>query len=153
MSESATPVPVLVLNGPNLNRLGTREPEIYGRETLEEIVRAMREAAPDFAIDARQSNSEGVLLDWLHEAADARTPVLLNAAGYTHTSVALHDAVTLVTAQGVPVIEVHLSNPHRREEFRRVNFISSAASGTVAGFGRGSYLAALTALRELLRAR
>lgn len=144
---------VLVLNGPNLNRLGTREPEIYGHDTLEDIIGAMRQAAPEFEIDARQSNAEGQLIDWLHEAASLRAPVIINPAGYTHTSVALHDAVMLLTSEGIPVIEVHLSNPQRREAFRHMSLISQAATGSIAGFGRGSYLAALTALREVLPAR
>lgn len=144
---------ILVLNGPNLNRLGTREPEIYGRDTLDDIIERIRDAAgDDFEIDARQSNHEGDLVTWLQEAAGDRVPVMLNAAAYTHTSVAIHDAIKLVTSAGAPVVEVHLSNPHHREAFRHVNFVSSAATGSVAGFGVGSYLAALTAIRHLLAA-
>ena len=144
------PMRILVLNGPNLNRLGTRQPEVYGRDTLDDITAALREAAAgEFEIEARQSNHEGDLVDWLHEAADTGSPVILNAAAYTHTSVALHDAVTIAVDAGVPVIEVHLSNPHRREAFRHVSHIATAATGTIAGFGRGSYLAALTAIRQL----
>lgn len=145
---------ILVLNGPNLNRLGTRQPEIYGRERLGDIVSALQDAAGrGIEIDARQSNHEGDLVDWLHEAADLRAPVIINAGALTHTSVALHDAITIVTETGTPVVEVHLSNPHQREAFRQVNFISSAASGSVAGFGAGSYLAALTAIRHAMGER
>lgn len=140
---------ILVLNGPNLNRLGTREPEVYGRDTLDDVNATLREAAGDeFEIDARQSNHEGDLVTWLQEAADLRAPVILNAAAYTHTSVALHDAVKLVVETGAPVVEVHLSNPHHREPFRHVNFVSPAATGSIAGFGAGSYLAALAAIRH-----
>lgn len=139
---------ILVLNGPNLNRLGTRQPEIYGRETLDDIIEAMRREAGDgITIDARQSNHEGDLIDWLHEAADDAAPVILNAGAYTHTSIALHDAIKIVTESGAPVVEVHLSNPHARDAFRQTNFVASAATGSVAGFGCGSYLAALTAIR------
>ena len=142
---------LLVLNGPNLNRLGTREPEIYGHRTLADIDAMLREAAgPSFEIESRQSNHEGDLIDWLHEAADTRAPVLLNAGAYTHTSIALHDAIATVVQEGVPVIEVHLSNPHRREAYRHVSHVATAATGTVSGFGAGSYLAALEAVRFLL---
>lgn len=145
---------ILVLNGPNLNRLGTRQPEIYGHDTLDDIMAALQDAAGDaFKIDARQSNHEGDLIDWLHEAADTRDPVILNAGAYTHTSVALHDAIKVVIDAGAPVVEVHLSNPHRREAFRQVNFVASAATGSVAGFGLGSYLAALTAIEHLITDR
>lgn len=141
---------ILILNGPNLNRLGTRQPEIYGRETLDDITAMLRrEAGPDIEIDARQSNHEGELIDWLHEAADGAIPVILNAGAYTHTSVALHDAIKIVTETGAPVVEVHLSNPHARDAFRQTNHIASAATGSVAGFGAGSYLAALAAIRHL----
>lgn len=145
---------ILVLNGPNLNRLGSREPEIYGHETLDDIIERLRAAAaPKFEIDARQSNHEGRLIDWLQEAAQQRLPVILNAGAYTHTSVAIHDAIKLVTGAGAPVVEVHLSNPATREPFRHHSFVASAATGTVAGFGAASYLAALTAIRHLPTAR
>lgn len=136
---------VFVLNGPNLNLLGTREPEIYGHDTLDDIAGRLDDRARSLGltIDMRQSNHEGHLVDWLHEA-QARTAraVLLNAGGFTHTSVALHDAIKAVAT---PVIEVHLSNPHAREPFRHVSLVGQAARGTIAGFGALSYLLALEA--------
>ena len=139
------PDTVFVLNGPNLNLLGTREPEIYGDDTLDDIAGKLddRAQALGLAIDMRQSNHEGHLIDWLHEAQarDARA-VILNAGGFTHTSVALHDAVKAIRT---PVIEVHLSNPHARESFRHRSHIARAVRGTIAGFGAGSYLLALEA--------
>jgi 3-dehydroquinate dehydratase II len=137
---------VLVLNGPNLNRLGTREPEIYGTATLEDVRAQLASHAGAVEIDLRQSNDEATLLDWLHEAVDARTPVILNPAAFTHYSYALRDAVALVTETGVPVIEVHLSNPHAREEFRHTSVVSAVATGVIAGFGTQSYLLALSAI-------
>jgi len=137
---------VFVLNGPNLNMLGTREPAIYGSDTLEQIATAVstRGAELGLAVDFRQSNHEGELVDWLHEAhrAAART-VLLNAGALTHTSVALYDAIKAIA---VPVIEVHLSNPHTREQFRHRSYVGMAAKGTIAGFGARSYLLALEAV-------
>lgn len=136
---------VYVLNGPNLNLLGLREPEIYGRDTLDDIAGMLedRARALGLEIDLRQSNHEGHLVDWLHEAqAHQARAVLLNAGGFTHTSVAIHDAIKSVTT---PVIEVHLSNPHAREEFRHHSFVGRAAKGTIAGFGALSYLLALEA--------
>lgn len=137
---------VLVLNGPNLNRLGTREPEIYGTATLDELLGELGAAAEGVEIDLRQSNDEAELIGWLHEAVDARTPVILNPAAFTHYSYALRDAVALVTEAGIPVIEVHLSNPHAREEFRHTSVISGVATGVIAGFGFGSYRLALDQL-------
>ncbi|WP_112382641.1 MULTISPECIES: type II 3-dehydroquinate dehydratase [Sphingomonas] len=136
---------VYVLNGPNLNLLGLREPEIYGRDTLDDIAGMLEDRARELGleIDLRQSNHEGHLVDWLHEAqAHKARAVLLNAGGFTHTSVAIHDAIKSVTT---PVIEVHLSNPHAREEFRHHSFVGRAAKGTIAGFGALSYLLALEA--------
>lgn len=141
---------VLVLNGPNLNRLGTREPEIYGTATLADLHAELRELADGVEVDLRQSNDEAELIGWLHDAVDARTPVILNPAAFTHYSYALRDAVALVTEAGVPVIEVHLSNPHAREEFRHTSVISAVATGVIAGFGAGSYR---LALQQLLAAR
>lgn len=141
---------VLVLNGPNLNRLGTREPEIYGTATLAQLHDELRELAEGVDIDLRQSNDEAELIGWLHDAVDARTPVILNPAAFTHYSYALRDAVALVTEAGIPVIEVHLSNPHAREEFRHTSVISAVATGVIAGFGFGSYR---LALHQLLAAR
>ncbi|MDR6145903.1 3-dehydroquinate dehydratase-2 [Sphingomonas sp. SORGH_AS870] len=136
---------VYVLNGPNLNLLGLREPHIYGHDTLDDIAGMLEDRARelDLAIDMRQSNHEGHLIDWLHEAqAYEAKAVLLNAGGFTHTSIAIHDAIKSVTT---PVIEVHLSNPHAREPFRHESFIGRAAKGTIAGFGAQSYLLALEA--------
>ena len=141
----AVPKTVLVLNGPNLNLLGLREPEIYGHDTLDDIAAMLEDRARelDLQVDLRQSNHEGHLVDWLHEAqAVGARAVLLNAGGFTHSSVALHDAIKAVTT---PVIEVHLSNPHRREGFRHVSLVGQAARGTIAGFGALSYLLALEA--------
>ena len=137
------PTRVLVLNGPNLNRLGTREPEIYGTATLDDLRLSLSEAAGGVEIDLRQSNDEAELIGWLHEAVDTRTPVILNPAAFTHYSYALRDAVALVTEAGVSVIEVHLSNPHAREEFRHTSVISGVATGVIAGFGTASYRLAL----------
>jgi 3-dehydroquinate dehydratase-2 len=139
------PETVFVLNGPNLNLLGLREPAIYGHDTLDDIANQLDDRAReiDLQIDLRQSNHEGHLVDWLHEAnARSARAVLLNAGGFTHTSVAIHDAIKAVT---VPVIEVHLSNPHTREAFRHVSLVGQAARGTIAGFGALSYLLALEA--------
>lgn len=136
---------IFVLNGPNLNLLGAREPEIYGHDTLDDIAGMLedRARALDLTIDMRQSNHEGHLVDWMHEAqAVGAKAILLNAAGFTHTSVALHDAIKAVAT---PVIEVHLSNPHAREEFRHISLVGRAARGTIAGFGALSYLLALEA--------
>ena len=140
---------IFVLNGPNLNLLGLREPEIYGHNTLDDIADALedRARALDLAIDMRQSNHEGHLIDWLHEAAGrGAKAVILNAGGFTHTSIALHDAVKAVT---VPVIEVHLSNPQARESFRRRSLIAPAARGSISGFGALSYALALDAAARL----
>jgi 3-dehydroquinate dehydratase-2 len=140
---------IFVLNGPNLNLLGTREPDIYGHDTLDDIAGQLEDRARDlgFAIDMRQSNHEGHLVDWMHEAqATGAKAILLNAAAFTHTSVALHDAIKSITT---PVIEVHLSNPHTRESFRHHSYVGSAARGTIAGFGALSYLLALEAAARL----
>ncbi len=140
---------VFVLNGPNLNLLGMREPEIYGDDTLDDIAGMLEDRALDLGleIDMRQSNHEGHLIDWLHEAqGSGARAVLLNAGAYTHTSVALYDAIKAIRT---PVIEVHLSNPHKREEFRHKSFVGMAALGTVAGFGASSYLLALEAVARL----
>ena len=145
----ATPPTVYVLNGPNLNLLGLREPEIYGADTLDDIGERLEAHARGLgvAIDMRQSNHEGHLIDWLHEAnAKGAKAVLLNAGGLTHVSVALHDAVKAIQ---VPVIEVHLSNPQARESFRRRSLVASAARGTIAGFGALGYELALDAAARL----
>lgn len=140
---------VFVLNGPNLNMLGLREPEIYGSDTLDDIANLLddRARALGLAVDMRQSNHEGHLVDWIQEANAVKAKaVLINAGGFTHTSIAIHDAIKAVS---VPVIEVHLSNPHKREEFRHRSYIGMAAKGTVAGFGALSYLLALDAAAKL----
>ena len=140
---------VYVLNGPNLNLLGLREPGIYGSQTLDDIAAMLVERAGELglAIDMRQSNHEGHLVDWLHEAqSEGARAVLLNAGAYTHTSVALLDAIRAIS---IPVIEVHLSNPHTREEFRHKSWVGMAAKGTIAGFGADSYMLALEAAARL----
>jgi 3-dehydroquinate dehydratase II len=145
---TAKPV-VYVLNGPNLNLLGTREPDIYGHETLDDIAGALDDQARALGleIDLRQSNHEGHLIDWLHEANSVGAKaVLLNAAGYTHTSIALLDAIKAIN---VPVIEVHLSDPHKRETFRHHSYVSLAAVACFAGHGAKSYALALDAAAKL----
>lgn len=140
---------IFVLNGPNLNLLGTREPEIYGYDTLDDIAGRMEDEArrANVEIDFRQSNHEGHLVDWLQEAnAEGAMAVILNAAAFTHTSLALYDAIRAIT---VPVIEVHLSNPHKREDYRHKSYVGMAAKGTIAGFGALSYMLALEAALEM----
>lgn len=145
----ATLPTVFVLNGPNLNLLGTREPEIYGADTLDDIAGRLEDQAQalGLAIDMRQSNHEGHLVDWLHEANQTGAKaVILNAGAYTHTSIALRDAIKAIA---VPVIEVHLSNPHARESFRHVSHVAPVARGTIAGFGAQGYALALDAAARL----
>ncbi len=138
---------VLVLNGPNLNLLGTREPAIYGRVTLEDIEARVRERAGDrAAIEFRQSNHEGDLVDWVQEAGRSEAGIVLNAGAYTHTSLALRDAIS---GSGAVVVEVHLSNVHARESFRHRSAIAPAVRGVIAGFGALSYELALEALLDL----
>jgi 3-dehydroquinate dehydratase-2 len=141
---------VFVLNGPNLNLLGRRDPEIYGAETLDDIARMLVERAESLGLklDIRQSNHEGHLVDWLHEAIDAADAVILNAGGYSHTSVAIRDAVEAIP---LPVIEVHLSNIHAREEFRRRSLVAEVAQGSISGFGALGYLLALDAAAHLCK--
>ena len=144
-----TPPLIFVLNGPNLNLLGTREPEVYGRDTLDGIAASLSAHADELGVtlDIRQSNHEGHLIDWLHEAQErGATAVILNPGGYTHTSVALRDAVAAIA---VPVIEVHLSNPQARESFRRRSLIAGVAAGSISGFGAHSYVLALDAAARL----
>jgi len=140
---------VYVLNGPNLNRLGSREPDIYGSETLENIADLVsREALSlGLTVDFRQTNDESELIDWIHEAVDRGADVVLNPAAFTHYSYAVRDACALVTAAGTKLIEIHLSNPATREEFRHTSVIAGVATGTIAGFGSGSYLLALRAMK------
>jgi len=145
----ASPALVYVLNGPNLNLLGTREPEVYGADTLDDVAGRLEDRARELglSVDMRQSNHEGHLIDWLHEANASRAKaVILNAGGFTHTSVALHDAVKAIE---VPVIEVHVSNPQARESFRRRSLVAAAARGTIAGFGALGYELALDAAARL----
>ena len=145
----ATLPTVYVLNGPNLNLLGTREPEVYGSDTLDDIAGQLEDRARELgvSVDIRQSNHEGHLIDCLHEAnATGAKAVILNAGAFTHTSVALHDAVRAVS---VPVIEVHLSNPQGRESFRRRSLVAAAAVGTISGFGALGYELALDAAERL----
>jgi len=139
----------MILNGPNLNLLGSREPEVYGHETLDDIAAALEDQAGGLGlrIDLRQSNHEGHLIDWLHEAGSRGCrAVILNAGALTHTSIAIHDAIKAIT---VPVIEVHLSNPHARERFRHKSWITPVAKGSIAGFGAKSYALALDAAAGL----
>ena len=140
---------VYVLNGPNLNLLGMREPEIYGSDTLDDIAALLEDRGQTLGLDIemRQSNHEGHLVDWLHEAqAEEALAVLLNAGAFTHTSVALYDAIRSIRT---PVIEVHLSNPHAREAFRHKSYVGMASKGSIAGFGAKSYLLALEAAAAL----
>ena len=140
---------VLILNGPNLNLIGTREPEIYGSATLDQIEAECRARAADrgLAVECRQSNSEGELVDWIQQARGNFDALVLNPGAYTHTSIAILDALLAV---GLPVVEVHLSNIHRREDFRGRSYVSRAALGTIAGFGKSGYVMALDALAERL---
>ncbi|HON73863.1 MAG TPA: type II 3-dehydroquinate dehydratase [Dermatophilaceae bacterium] len=139
---------VLILNGPNLNRLGTREPDIYGRTTFADLTALVLGWAADLGLDAsvRQTNSESELIEWLHEAADGGADVVLNPAAFTHYSYAVRDACAVVTGAGRRLVEVHLSNPAAREEFRHTSVVSGVATGTIAGFGVDSYRLALAAL-------
>ena len=137
---------VLVLNGPNLNLLGRREPEIYGTASLADVNKLLQDTAPEVEFDLRQTNDEGELIRWLHEAFEAKLPVILNPAAFTHYSYALRDACAMLTGSGVKLIEVHISNPHAREEFRHNSVIAAVASGVIAGFGIDSYRLALLAL-------
>ncbi|MPZ97589.1 MAG: type II 3-dehydroquinate dehydratase [Propionibacteriales bacterium] len=139
---------VLVLNGPNLGRLGSREPEVYGSESYDDLVAVCVDAGRelDLDVDVRQTDDEAELVHWLHEAADASTPVVLNPAAFTHYSYSLRDACAQLTA---PLVEVHLTNPLSRESFRHTSVVGGVATGTVAGFGLDSYRLALRALTTL----
>lgn len=139
---------VLVLNGPNLGRLGSREPEKYGATTFAELVGVCEKTAAELGleVDVRQTDDETELVHWLHEAADARTPVVLNPAAFTHYSYSLRDAIAQRTA---PLIEIHLTNPATREDFRHTSVVAGVATGTIAGFGLDSYRLALRALTTL----
>lgn len=141
--------PIHVLSGPNLNLLGTREPEIYGKDTLEDVRTRCeaRAASRGLSVVFRQSNHEGVLIDWVQEARESASALILNPAGYGHTSIALLDALKTLS---IPVIECHLSNPAAREEFRRHTYVSLAATGIVSGFGAASYELAIEAAFGLI---
>jgi len=144
--------PVFVLNGPNLNLLGEREPSIYGGKSLADIERDCMAAGKrlEIAVDFRQSNHEGVLVDWIQEAGRAGAGIVLNPGAYGHTSIALHDAIR---AGGAPVIEVHLSNVFARESFRHHSFISPVAAGVICGLGAQGYVLALEAVRDLVKGK
>jgi 3-dehydroquinate dehydratase-2 len=140
---------VLILNGPNIQRLGTREPEIYGSDTFEDLKRICIDFGKEnnFDIDFRQTDDEATMIKWLHEAADNKYPVVINPAAFTHYSYALRDAAVMHTA---PLIEVHISNPQAREEFRHFSVLAGVADGAIAGFGIESYRLAITALTKLI---
>ena len=144
-------LPVYVLNGPNLNLLGTREPEVYGRQTLSDIEKAVTQRAKKTGLEVvfRQSNHEGQLVDWIQEARTKASGVIINPGAYTHTSIALLDALKMLDK---PIIEVHLSNPHQREPFRRHSYVSMAAKGVIMGLGSLGYLAAIDAMAGLIGA-
>jgi 3-dehydroquinate dehydratase II len=140
---------ILVLNGPNLNLLGKRQPEIYGRLTLEQITRRIQALAQELGVEVevRQSNSEGELVGWIQDAPTQFGAIIINPAAYTHSSVAIRDAITAV---GIPTIEVHISNIYKREEFRKHSYVAGAAVGQITGFGVQSYLLGLRAAVEQL---
>ena len=141
---------IFVLNGPNLNALGKREPGIYGGHTLADIEVLCRAEGEKlgFAIDFRQTNHEGTLVDWIHEAGETAAGIAINAGAYTHTSIALHDAIRAIA---IPVVELHLSNVHAREEFRHKSMIAPAVKGVICGFGEQSYILALNALKSITK--
>jgi 3-dehydroquinate dehydratase-2 len=141
--------PIHVLSGPNLNFLGVREPEVYGRDTLADIQARCEKRAATFGLSVvfRQSNHEGQLIDWIQEAREGACALVLNPAGYGHTSIAILDALKLLA---IPIIECHLSNPAAREDFRRKTYVSLAATGVISGFGAASYELAITAAAGLL---
>jgi 3-dehydroquinate dehydratase-2 len=141
-------VTVLVLNGPNLGRLGSREPDVYGTGSLEDLAVRLAGEAGSLQVEVRQTDDEAELIGWLHEAVDAASHVILNPAAFTHYSYALRDAAALVTKAGLLLIEVHLSNPHAREEFRHTSVITGVATGVIAGFHFDSYSLALEVVRR-----
>ncbi|GII99055.1 3-dehydroquinate dehydratase [Sediminihabitans luteus] len=143
---------VLLLNGPNLGRLGVREPDVYGSTSYAELVRLAARWGDehDLAVDVRQTDDESEIVHWLHEAVDTRAHVIINPAAFTHYSYAMRDAAAQVTKSGLLLVEVHISNPHARETFRHTSVISGVATGTIAGFGLGSYRLAVQALADAL---
>jgi 3-dehydroquinate dehydratase-2 len=150
MPKKSKALPIYVLNGPNLNLLGTREPEVYGTTTLNEIGKMVATKAKErgLPVTFRQSNHEGELVDWIQECRTKGCGLILNAGALTHTSVALHDACKALSH---PIIEVHLSNPYAREQFRRHSYISAVANGVICGLGAMGYVAAVDALAGLLK--
>jgi len=144
---------VLVLNGPNLGRLGSREPDVYGSLTLEDIARRCRgwAASAGLSVDVRQTDDEATLVGWLHEAVDAGAHVVLNPAAFTHYSYAVRDACAMLGGAGLLLVEVHLSNPAAREAFRHTSVVAAVATGTIAGFGADSYRLALSAIAARLQ--
>ena len=149
MQDAGAVTTVLVLNGPNLGRLGSREPDIYGSATLADVAAACTDLGAELGltVDLRQTDDEAELIGWVHEAIERELPIVLNPAAFTHYSYALRDALAMHTA---PLVEVHLSNPASREEFRHTSVVAGVADGTVAGFGVQSYLLALRAVAGLL---
>ncbi|MGL6235405.1 MAG: type II 3-dehydroquinate dehydratase [Segniliparus sp.] len=144
------PQRILLLNGPNLGELGRREPAVYGKETLADVERACAEAAAGFQLEllAKQSNHEGQLIDWIHEPDPERVGVVINPGGLAHTSVVLRDAIA---ALSVPVVEVHISNVHKREEFRHHSYLAPVVTGVIAGLGTGGYVLAVEHLGRLAK--
>jgi 3-dehydroquinate dehydratase II len=144
--------PIFILNGPNLNMLGVRQPEVYGHDRLDDIEAMCTEHAQGLGleIDFRQSNIEGILVDWIQEARSNADGIIINPAAYTHTSVAIYDALSLAE---LPIVEVHLSNVHRREAFRHTSYVSKVADGVICGFGARGYLLALDGIAPLVTQR
>ncbi|HZY22883.1 MAG: type II 3-dehydroquinate dehydratase [Microvirga sp.] len=142
--------PIYILNGPNLNRLGTREPEIYGRTTLAEVEAMCREVAPDQPIEFRQSNREYEIIEWVHEAIDNGAGIIINPAAFTFTSMAIMDSLKMFPG---PIIELHISNIHRREPIYHRSYVSPVATAVIAGLGTNGYLVAVRAMRDLVAPR
>ncbi|MFL5057371.1 MAG: type II 3-dehydroquinate dehydratase [Microvirga sp.] len=142
--------PIYILNGPNLNRLGTREPEIYGRTTLAEVEAMCREAAPDQPLEFRQSNREYEIIEWVHEAIDNGAGIIINPAAFTFTSMAIMDSLKMFPG---PIIELHISNIHRREPIYHRSYVSPVATAVIAGLGTNGYLVAVRAMRDLVAPR
>jgi 3-dehydroquinate dehydratase-2 len=142
--------PIYILNGPNLNRLGKREPEIYGKTTLAEVETWCRDTATDVAIEFRQTNSEAQMIDWIHEAIDAGSGIIINPAAYTFTSLAILDALKMFPG---PIIELHISNIHRREAHYHHSYVSKIATAVIAGLGPNGYRVAVKAMKDLLAAK